>query len=297
MHSMRAPSARLDQPGTFRSDGAALSALSPAQAAMRGAAIRGQLEARQAAQLAAPPAPAAEGASAEAAYADAGGWIPSTIKEGLEYYAQGDLESEELDEIVSALDKLRIRSVNQLAGLTLPKAEAALNKSDMRLGESELVLKLIAGLRGEDPGTAPTEPVAPRPLKRSSTEDVGPVPRMPTDLDELDKMDPQQLAKIIQKLPARNVLDPAEAVSTFFSVIADHLPPREKLQKLQQAVDAHRDGAPFFPAVWKPAQFAPKWEPFKRYAPKKKDNDKESSSADEPFFGNSAAFLAAHFSW
>ena len=120
---------------------------------------------------------------------------------------------------------------------------------------------------------------------------------MPTDLDELDKMDPQQLAKIIQKLPARNVLDPAEAVSTFFSVIADHLPPREKLQKLQQAVDAHRDGAPFFPSVWKPAQFAPKWEPFKRFSPKKKDNDKESSSADEPFFGNSAAFLAAHFSW
>ena len=92
-----------------------------------------------------------------------GGWIPSTIKEGLEYYAQGDLESEELDEIVSALDKLRIRSVNQLAGLTLPKAEAALNKSEMQLGESELVLKLIAGLRGEDPGAAPTEPVAPRP--------------------------------------------------------------------------------------------------------------------------------------
>ena len=204
---MRAPSARLDQPGTFRSDGAALSALSPAQAAMRGAAIRGQLEAWQAAQLAAQPAPTAEGASPDATYADAGGWIPSTIKEGLEYYAQGDLESEELDEIVSALDKLRIRSVNQLAGLTLPKAEAALNKSDMQLGESELVLKLIAGLRGEDPGTAPTEPVAPRPLKRAPTEDVGPVPRMPTDLDELDKMDPQQLAKIIQKLPSRNVLD------------------------------------------------------------------------------------------
>ena len=69
---------------------------------------------------------------------------------------------------------------------------------------------------------------------------------MPTDLDELDKMDPQQLAKIIQKLPSRNVLDPGEAVSTSFSVIADHLPPREKLQTLEQAVDAHRDGAPFF---------------------------------------------------
>ena len=129
--------------------------------------------------------------------------------------------------------------------------------------------------------------MAPRPLKRSSTEDtedVGPVPRMPTDLDELDKMDSQQLAKITQKLPARNVLDPAEAVSTFFSVIADHLPPREKLQTLQQAVDAHRDGAPFFPSVWKPAQFAPKWEPFKRYASKKKDNDKGGENVKQSQF-------------
>ena len=227
-----------------------------------------------------------------------GGWIPSTIKEGLEYYAEGDLASEELDEIVSALDKLRIRSVNQLAGLTLPKAEAALNKSDMQLGESELVLKLIAGLRGEDPGTAPTEPVAPRPLKRSSTEDVGPVPRMPTDLDELDKMDPQQLAKIIQKLPSRNVLDPAEAVSTSFSVIADHLP-RARSCRSSSKPSTRTATVHLFSQLCGSLLGLLRSGSRSRVTllRRKKDNEKESSSADEPFFGNSAAFLAAHFSW
>ena len=76
-------------------------------------------------------------------------------------------------------------------------------------------------------------------------------------------MEKEALAKLQKKMQKRDVIKPEATISASFAGVCDLTVTRERLAKVQAAVDVHRGAAPFFPGVFSEKTCKPSWTPYR----------------------------------